>query len=206
MKGFIMTTITNAVSPSAPISFMALLAKMNPHFKFFAERVRRRKGVEVEDVMQELTGFALVNYISLVRRGKEVFYSPILKYAILRYKEGRRFAGSSTIDVTSERTQTMGRSEVCCFSQIIDEGKDTMDFMEDRRTNVAGSAQFKLDFEEWLRRQTPRDRKIILDLMVGETTGDVAKKYGVSAGLISQYRKRYGNNWNAYIVDKRQMA
>jgi hypothetical protein len=103
----------------------------------------------------------------------------------------------------------MGRSKVCCFSQIIDDDKnkqDTWDFMGDRRTSVADSVEFKIDFEAWLHRQTPRDRKIILALMVGETTGNVAKRYGVSAGLISQYRKRYGNSWNAYIVDKRQMA
>jgi len=35
-------------------------------------------------------------------------------------------------------------------------------------------------------------------------TGDVARKYGVSDGLISQYRKRYRSSWNEYIADKKE--
>jgi len=51
-----------------------------------------------------------------------------------------------------------------------------------------------------------RDQAIILDLARNETTGDVAKKYGVSDGLISQYRKRYEASWNEYIADKRELT
>ena len=43
-----------------------------------------------------------------------------------------------------------------------------------------------------------------MDLAMSETTGDVAKKYKVSAGLISQYRKRYAESWNDFIADKRK--
>ena len=59
-------------------------------------------------------------------------------------------------------------------------------------------------FEGWLQEQSERDRAIILDLATGETTGAVARKYGVSDGLISQYRKRYRSSWNAYIADKKE--
>ena len=59
------------------------------------------------------------------------------------------------------------------------------------RYPVDRTVQFKMDFfEGWLQAQSERDRSIILDLATGETTGAVARKYGVSDGLISQYRKR----------------
>jgi transposase-like protein len=61
-------------------------------------------------------------------------------------------------------------------------------------------------FEGWLQEQSDRDRSIILDLATGETTGAVARKYGVSDGLISQYRKRYRASWLAYISDKKEAA
>jgi hypothetical protein len=61
-------------------------------------------------------------------------------------------------------------------------------------------------FEGWLQGQSERDREIILDLAMGETTGAVACKYGVSDGLISQYRKRYRSSWNEYISDKKEAA
>jgi len=45
--------------------------------------------------------------------------------------------------------------------------------------------QFKIDFfEGWLPQQSPRDQEIILDLAKGHTTGEVAKKHGVSDGAI----------------------
>ena len=79
--------------------------------------------------------------------------------------------------------------------------------MEDQRQlDPAEAVQWKLDYETWFANQTPRDQAIVSDLSYGETTGDVARKYRVSAGLISQYRKRYAKSWNAYIVDKNAMA
>jgi hypothetical protein len=194
------TTIANN---SAPASFDVLLDRMMPHFKFFAQRVRRPKGIDIEDIIQDLSGMALLSYNSLVRRGKEVFFSPILNYAIKHYRQGRRFTGSNSTDVHSEETQRLGRSKLHQLSEYDDEqvnkGLDTREFMEDRRVNVADTVQFVIDYEDWLSNQSARDQQIIKDLSYGYTTGDVAKKYAVSDGLISQYRKRYGNSWKTFI-------
>jgi hypothetical protein len=89
---------------------------------------------------------------------------------------------------------------------VFDEGQDTWDFMTDRKGRVADNVAFRIDYDEWCRRQSARDQAIITDLSMGETTGTVAKKHGVSDGLISQYRRRYADSWRAYIADKREMA
>jgi len=190
-----MTTITDSTTP---VSFEVLLAKMLPYFRKYAKRFSQDKRLNRDDVMQDLTGIALEMYTSLVRRGKEVFYSPLAIYAIKRFSTGRRFTGLNSTDVHSEHTQMQGRSEVHQFSEL--DGKlDEMDFMEDLTVCIADTAQFNVDYEAWLSKQEPRDRQIITDLSYGYTTGEVARKYGVSDGLISQYRKRYRNDWNGFI-------
>ena len=199
---------------ASPISFDVLLAKMMPHFRYYAKRLKRRKGmqVEIDDVLQDLVGLALEMYHSLIRRGKAVFYSPLVRFAIRRYQEGRRCIGLNTTDILAHQTQILGRCKTCqlsIFDESEREGKklDERDFMEDwRQGNVAEIVQWKIDYETWLSGLSPRDQKIANDLSYGYTTGEVARKYGVSDGLISQYRKRYAQSWNDFIADKREPA
>jgi hypothetical protein len=148
--------------------------------------------------MQDLIGMALEIYRSLIRRGKEVFYTPIMKFAIKRYREGRRFTGSNTTDILSHQTKIMGRSETCQLSQF-DKDADTRYFMQDKQPDVFRTVQTKLDYQDWYHRQSARDQKIIEDLAMGEMTTAVAKKYGVSAGLISIKRKGFADSWKAFI-------
>ena len=75
------------------VSFEVLLVKMVPHFRYFAKRVLRLRGDNLDDALQELTLLAFEIYSSLARRGKQTFFSPIMKFAIGKYKSGRRFAG-----------------------------------------------------------------------------------------------------------------
>jgi len=71
--------------------------------------------------------------------------------------------------------------------------------MEDRKVNVADAVQFKMDYQDWYYRQSPRDQQIITDLSMSETTGDVAKKFGVSPASISIKRKDFANSWKMFI-------
>jgi RNA polymerase sigma factor (sigma-70 family) len=198
-----MTTFTNT---TAPVSFEVLLAKMMPHFRFYAKRHVRRnsKHVDYDDVIQELTCMALQSYTSLVQQGKEVFYTPIMQFAIKRYQDGRRFTGSNRTDIHAHQTQILGRAKTYPLSEFEQNGElDEWNFMEDHRQhNAAEAAQWKIDYETWFANLAPRDQSIAKDLSYGYTTGEVAKKYKVSDGLISQYRKRYSDNWNNFIADK----
>ena len=198
------TFISSTPSVSAPVSFEVLYAKMLPHFRRYARRFDKSRRFGQDDVIQELAGIAFEMYTSLIQRGKETFYSPIVRFSIQKFHRGRRFVGMNSTDILSEHTQMQKRCGV--FSLDEAEEGDNRYFMTDQKTNVADYVQFRLDFEDWLQRQTERDQAIIRDLAMSETTGDVAKKYKVSAGLISQYRKRYADSWNAFITDKRESA
>ena len=111
-------------APSVTPSFDDLLVKMMPHFKFFARKMKRKcKRFDFDDCLQDLVGMALEMYHSLVKRGKEVFYTPLVKYAIGHYREGRRFTGTNTTDILSHQTQILERSEVCSLDQFDDADK-----------------------------------------------------------------------------------
>jgi hypothetical protein len=191
-------SITNTAAPSTPVSFETLLAKMLPHFKFFARKVQKLKADNFDDAIQDLTAIALTLYQSLVRRGKEAFYSPIMKYSIQRYKSGRYFTGTSSKDVLADQTRILGRCEICSLNQLGTEDNS----MVDEKSDVADGVAFKIDFHEtWLANQTPRDQRIIHDLTLGHSPSAVARRHNVSPAYISQSRRRYGASWDDFIGD-----
>jgi len=194
-----MTAITNCTVSTAVVPFEVLLTKMEPQFKFFAKRVLKLKADSFDDALQEMRTIAFDIYRSLVRRGKQVFYSPIARFAIQRYKAGRRFAGSSTTDVLSDETRILGRCESCSLDQFYLNDGDLPFLTDWRQSDVADAVQFKIDFEDWHYHQSPRDQQIIDDLAMGETTNAVSRKHGLSASLISHNRKRYFKSWKNFI-------
>jgi hypothetical protein len=62
-------------------------------------------------------------------------------------------------------------------------------------TPVDEQVAFRLDFPAWLQTQSDRKRRIALDLMAGERTLDVADKYALSPGRISQMRTQFRDDW-----------
>jgi hypothetical protein len=61
--------------------------------------------------------------------------------------------------------------------------------VEDRRAGPAEIAVCRINFANWLRLLSRRQRKIAMTLAGGETTIEAAKKFGVMAGRISQLRQ-----------------
>ena len=101
-----------------------------------------------------------------------------MKYAIKRYNSGRRFTGTSTVDVLSDCTRILERCDICSLDTF-DLNSDLPFLTDWRQPNVADTVQFKLDFfEDWVAQQTERDQQIIGDLLMNETTNAVSRKHG----------------------------
>jgi hypothetical protein len=64
--------------------------------------------------------------------------------------------------------------------------------VEDRRSTPAATAAARIDFADW------RDRGVATTLAAGETGRDTAKKFGLTAGRISQLRNELKRNWQAF--------
>ena len=65
-------------------------------------------------------------------------------------------------------------------------------------TPVDEQVAFRLDFPQWLSAYPDRDRRLALDLMAGERTLDMADKYALSAGRISQMRTQFHDSWTRF--------
>ena len=56
----------------------------------------------------------------------------------------------------------------------------------------------RIDFDCWLRRLSPKRRRIAANLGSGESTLRVAQKFRLSAGRISQLRREFQQDWRAF--------
>ena len=70
--------------------------------------------------------------------------------------------------------------------------------IENHTTTPADLAAFRIDFDEWMRTLPRRTRAIANRLAVGDRTGEVAKRYDVSSGRISQIRARLRDAWEEF--------
>lgn len=196
-----MITFSNQANVNSVPSFDELLTKMMPHFRFFAKQELKLKGDNYDECIQDLTCMAYENYTSLVNRGlgNRIFFTPIKQFAIQRFRSGRHYLGMNSTDIFATCTQIKGRSELRSI-HLMRENDDPKEYLADPKANVSRIVGFKIDFfETWLVQQTPKDQEIIHDLMMGETTGDTAKKYGLSPASISQYKKRYAESWYSFL-------
>jgi hypothetical protein len=63
---------------------------------------------------------------------------------------------------------------------------------------------FRIDFPAWRATHTKRDRGIIDALLVGGRTSEVAGKYGLSPGRVSQLRREFLLDWRRYCDEPPQ--
>jgi DNA-directed RNA polymerase sigma subunit (sigma70/sigma32) len=57
---------------------------------------------------------------------------------------------------------------------------------------------FRLDFKDWLRSLTPRERRIIRAMARNERTKDLSRQFEVSPGRISQMRREFKEGWERF--------
>jgi hypothetical protein len=70
---------------------------------------------------------------------------------------------------------------------------------DNTRTPIPDQVSFRIDFPEWLATRTERDRRVVEDLALGHRTRDVAQKYGMSAGRVSQPREQFRRDWRRFV-------
>ena len=61
--------------------------------------------------------------------------------------------------------------------------------------NPADVAAFRIDFAEWLATWQGMKRAILEALAVGDKTGEVAARFNISPGRVSQLRREYEDSW-----------
>jgi hypothetical protein len=69
------------------------------------------------------------------------------------------------------------------------------------QTPVPDQVAFRLDFPAWRRTHARRTRRLMDGMILGERTGDLARKFGLSPGRISQLRRALHNDWRRFCGD-----
>jgi hypothetical protein len=156
-----------------------------------------------EDAIAEVLADAVLAYARLESLGKtDLAYPTVLaRYAIGRYREGRRVGSQSNgNDVMSGRclrrngvvVQSLHRRDhrTCTWREIL---------VEDRHSTPAQIAATRLDFADWLKTLSQRDRRLAEALALGETTRRVARMFRISAARVSQLRRELCANWRRFV-------
>jgi DNA-directed RNA polymerase specialized sigma subunit len=73
--------------------------------------------------------------------------------------------------------------------------------IEDKTAGPADIARTRIDFADWPSSLKRRDRKIAELLAEGNRTRDVARRFKISAGRISQLRRELAESWRKFVGD-----
>lgn len=158
-----------------------------------------------EDAVHEVIANALVAFARLVQLGKaDLAYPTVLaRYGAAQLREGRRVGNRRRVgEVLSGYAQRKKGFLVERLDGFEKESGDWLEaVVEDLRTPVLDQVAFRIDFAAWLNAQTKRNRRIAEALAVGGTTGEVAKRFNVSSGRISQLRQEFHRSWQEFQGD-----
>ena len=80
------------------------------------------------------------------------------------------------------------------------------DAYEDRlkdntRTPPPEQAAFRIDFPQWLKTLSARQRRILQAMSLNERTKDLSKRFSISPGRISQMRRDFKDGWQRFVGD-----
>ena len=179
-----------------------------PRLQRQAERAFQflRCPAERADCVQDAIALAWAWYCRLAARGQDAaaFPATLAAFAVRAVQAGRRVTGSEpSQDVLSVTAKLRHGVRVVRLPESIDRASQAWKegLADNGRTPPDEQAAFRLDFPAWLATRTERDRRLIADLTVGERTGDVARKYGLSAGRVSQLRRAFCEDWARFCGD-----
>ena len=204
-----MIAFARDVSPSTdvPTRFLELL----PTIRAAAQAAFRGWDPEArEDAVTEIIAGSFVAFSQLAAQGKlaVAFATPLARFAIKQFRVGRRVGSRSTVrDVLSpvalhRRRFVVERFEA--FDPTTDEWVEAI--VDDTLTPVPDQAAFRCDFPAWLATRSRRTRRIAEALALGHTTTDVAKRFRVTPGRVSQLRRELQNSWQTFHGEATESA
>jgi hypothetical protein len=170
------------------------------------EQARFAFRTEKPELRQELIAEVIANcwvaFVRLVERGLlDVIYpTPLAQYAIKQVRDGRRVGAKLNVrDVSSEYAQRAKHFTVARLDRFDEqEGKWKEVLVEDHHAGPADTAAARIDIADWFASLPKTKRRIAATLATGETTKLAARKFGVSAGRISQTRRELQQAWQDF--------
>lgn len=180
--------------------FLAMLPAIRRHLR---REFRTLDPDARAEAVQEGICNAMVAYVRLHERGEveKAYPSPLAIYAARQVRDGRKVGGKLNVkDVSSSYCRRLKHLVLERLDKW-DRNEGWMEILvEDRNASPADIARVRLDFAAWLKTLPRRDRKVALELARGNRTKDVARKYELSDGRISQLRKEFHLSWELLML------
>ena len=165
---------------------------------------------EQHDAIAEVIANCTVAVARLVEREmlNVAYPTPLARFAIRQYFDGRRVGNKiASRDVYSQQAQEKGEYELHHLGSPRDQRDGWREqLVENHRTTPAELAWTRIDFPCWLESLSPRDQRIAEVLAAGETTSRTARRFGISAGRVSQIRRELRRRWFDFHGEANGMA
>ena len=181
--------------------FLQIRDRIEYHARIYFRHIRC--SFKQADYIAETIALAWKWFRRLAQKGKDAraFASVLASYAARAVRSGRRVTRQlNAKDVLSEQAQQRHGfyvGKIPDFSTL-SENPLAEALIDNTRSPVPEQVQFRLDFPAWLRTRTDRDRRIIGDMMNGQRTLDLSRRYGISPGRISQLRRDFYEDWQRF--------
>jgi DNA-binding NarL/FixJ family response regulator len=157
------------------------------------------------EAVQEVAANACQAYARLVDLGKTDIAYPIAlaRYGVKQTRDHRKVGGHLNIkDVLRRYCQTR-KGVIVEKLDKFDRAENAWEevLVEDKTAGPSEIASTRIDFSDWLASLTRRDRRIAESLAEGNRTADLARKFKISAGRISQLRRELAESWRKFVGD-----
>jgi hypothetical protein len=197
-----LTTIphTSGDAASWQAGFLSILPAVETHAKI---RFRKLPAERRQDAIQEAIASACVSYQLLAARGRlqEAHPGTVADFAVKFVRNGRHVGGKQdaakdTLSPVARSRHHFGTIGIDRYDGKTDEWRQVV--IAERKASIPDTAAFRIDFAQWLKLLSHRDRRIVAALARGEQTSAVADRFGLTPGRVSQLRRKYQHLWLAF--------
>ncbi|MCA9237566.1 MAG: hypothetical protein KDA44_18965 [Planctomycetales bacterium] len=181
-----------------PRAWQAELLTLWPQIERQTEfAVQKLRPGERDEARQSIFASVAVAYAELAAQGRAAlaFPGPLVAYGLRHYQAGRLIGGRvNSRDVGSRRWRHVSGQR---FASLAD-CQETLALADQRRATPAEIACLRIDFAAWLGTLSVRDRQLTRQLARGEETRQVAARFRLSAGRVSQLRRELYDSWQRF--------
>ena len=181
----------------------SVLPKVLTHGRVYFRHLRAERR---EECVAEMVALSWKWHRRLAERGRDAtqFPTAIATFAARAVRSGRRLAGMDRAkDVLSPQARQRHGFLVSALPEVstLSDNPLAEALHDNTQTPPDEQCAFRIDFPAWRLSRAERDRRLLDDLMLGERTLDVAGKYGLSPGRVSQLRREFLLGWRRYVSE-----
>lgn len=184
--------------------FLGILPKIERHARCYFRHVRCWS--TKEDRIAETVALSWKWFRRLDEQGKDPTQFPtvLASYSARAVRNGRRLCGQERAkDSLSFLAQQRHSFVVTKLPDVSTQESNPLDtaLVDNTRSLVPDAVAFRIDYPAWQRTLAPEKRRITNAMAVGHRTLDLAVRFKVSQGRISQLRQELRQSWREFISE-----